>query len=99
MLRNAIDALARHPSESGRVTISTQIKPDMVEDNGPGVDPTVTLFNTFDTQKTDGMGLGLSICRTIVKANGGEIRYEPTEDGSARFCFTLRRSDFDEEEE
>ncbi|EEE37000.1 sensor protein FixL [Rhodobacteraceae bacterium KLH11] len=97
LLRNAIDALARDARDRGQITITTQITDELVEvhvvDNGPGVSDDVTLFNTFDTQKTDGMGLGLSICRTIVKANGGTIWYEPTEASGACFCFTLRRSD------
>lgn len=101
LLRNAIDALARESTPNGRITICCAIAGDFievqVEDNGPGIDENVTLFDTFDTQKTDGMGLGLSICRTIVKANGGTIWYEPTDGSGARFCFTLRRSDRPEE--
>ncbi len=101
LLRNAIDALARDPVAKGQINIMTRTTDEMVEvhvqDNGPGVSDDVTLFNTFDTQKTDGMGLGLSICRTIVKANGGTIWYEPTETAGACFCFTLRRSDLSEE--
>ncbi|RLK03598.1 ATP-binding protein [Ruegeria conchae] len=101
LLRNAIDALARDPVAKGQINIMTRPTDEMVEvhvqDNGPGVSDDVTLFNTFDTQKTDGMGLGLSICRTIIKANGGTIWYEPTETTGACFCFTLRRSDLSEE--
>ncbi len=102
LLRNAIDALARDPDDPGQITISTRTTDAFVEvrveDNGPGISKDVTLFNPFDTQKTDGMGLGLSICRTIVKANGGTIWYEPTGNTGARFCFTLRRSDHPEED-
>ncbi|WP_083347768.1 ATP-binding protein [Ruegeria halocynthiae] len=97
LLRNAIDALARDPVAKGQISISTRVTDEIVEvrveDNGPGISNDVTLFNMFDTQKTDGMGLGLSICRTIVKANDGTIWYEPTSEFGARFCFTLRRSD------
>ncbi|MEX0308422.1 MAG: ATP-binding protein [Ruegeria sp.] len=97
LLRNAIDALAQDSNGNGKITITTKITDELVEvcveDNGPGVSDDVTLFNTFDTQKTDGMGLGLSICRTIVKANDGTIWYEPTEASGARFCFTLQRRD------
>ncbi len=97
LLRNAIDALALDPDGKGKITITTKTSDELVEvrveDNGPGISDGVTLFNSFDTQKTDGMGLGLSICRTIVKANDGTIWYEPTETSGARFCFTLQRSD------
>ncbi len=102
LLRNAIDALTRDPGDGGQITISTQVTEAQVEvrvaDNGPGVSDDVTLFNTFDTQKSDGMGLGLSICRTIVKANGGTIWHEPTDASGACFCFTLHRSDRPEED-
>ncbi len=101
LLRNAIDALARAPVAAGRITITTRITADFVEtrveDNGPGVSANVTLFNTFDTQKSDGMGLGLSICRTIIKANGGTIWHDSEVKSGARFCFTLRRSDSPED--
>ncbi len=97
LLRNAIDALALDPDGKGKITITTKTSDELVEvrveDNGPGISDGVTLFNSFDTQKTDGMGLGLSICRTIVKANDGAIWYEPTETSGARFCFTLQRRD------
>ncbi len=98
LLRNAIDALSRSACEDGLITISTHVTSEHVEvqvkDNGPGVSPDVKLFNTFDTQKSDGMGLGLSICRTIVKANGGTIWHDPTNPQGAQFSFTLPRSDF-----
>lgn len=66
-----------------------------VADNGPGVAPALAeqLFSAFVTTKADGMGLGLSICRTIVEANGGRIWYEPAPGGGARFHFTLVRAD------
>ncbi len=64
-----------------------------VADNGPGVAPDLAdqLFTAFVTSKVDGMGLGLSICRTIVEANGGRIWFEPRPGGGAAFCFTLVR--------
>lgn len=97
LLRNAIDALARDSAGVGSIVITAHAAEDVVEvrveDNGPGVSPDVVLFNTFDTQKAEGMGLGLSICRTIIKTNGGEIWHDPSVLSGARFCFTLRRSD------
>ena len=96
LLRNAIDALARSHSGNGKITVGMRQSGEFVEisveDNGPGIGEGITLFEAFDTQKAGGMGLGLSICRTIVKANGGRIWNEPTEQAGARFCFTLRCS-------
>ena len=64
-----------------------------IADTGPGVEPEIAaqLFTAFVSSKSEGMGLGLSICRTIVEANGGRIWYEPGKDGGALFHFTLVR--------
>jgi len=58
------------------------------------------LFEPFVTTKPDGMGVGLSICRTIVEAHGGHIRTEANPEGGTMFRFTLeacgqRRTSFD----
>lgn len=93
LIRNAIEAMAsergndRHislvaRSEAGQVVVS-------VTDTGPGFAPTATPFTAFETSKPDGMGLGLSICRTIVEAHGGRIWYEPGQPRGSRFHFTL----------
>ncbi|MFS2112253.1 PAS domain S-box protein [Sphingomonas sp. Sphisp140] len=98
LMRNAIEAMAGWPRRS--LTVSTV--PDepgfvrvIVADTGPGVQPEIAenLFRAFHSTKLTGMGLGLSICRTIVEANGGRIWMEPALDGGARFIFTLVRAD------
>jgi signal transduction histidine kinase len=48
------------------------------------------LFDPFVTTKRGGLGLGLSICRSVVEAHGGAIRHEGISNG-ARFAFTLPR--------
>lgn len=64
-----------------------------VIDTGPGLAPEVAskLFQPFVTTKAQGMGVGLSICRTIIDAHGGSIRAEPNPAGGTIFRFTLRR--------
>src|SRR3546814_5410591 len=64
-----------------------------VEDSGPGVPKAIAenLFRAFVSTKAQGMGLGLSICRTIIEANGGRIWLEPRSGGGSIFHFTLAR--------
>ena len=61
-----------------------------VEDSGPGIPEAdrARLFNAFFTTKTDGIGLGLSICRSILDYHAGDIHYEPLSSGS-RFVFSI----------
>ncbi|MBV8131535.1 MAG: PAS domain S-box protein [Alphaproteobacteria bacterium] len=70
--------------EEGRVEIS-------VVDTGPGIAPEIAdrLFRPFVTTKAKGMGVGLSICRSIVEAHGGELRAEPNPEGGAIFRFSV----------
>lgn len=93
LLRNAIEALADHDSTDRRVILAARREGDQVrvtvEDTGAGVSPGISLFSQFETSKTGGMGLGLSICRSMLAANGGALWYEERPGGGARFVFTL----------
>lgn len=96
LIRNAIEAMAG--VEQRRITISTAaVSPAAVEvavaDTGPGLDDKACdPFAPFQSGKPDGMGVGLSISRTIVEAHGGTIEAKRSPDGGARFRFTLPRS-------
>ena len=64
----------------------------LVSDSGPGIDPnrSSTLFDPFVSSKPAGLGLGLTICRTIVDAHGGTISVSPDEElGGAAFRVSL----------
>jgi two-component system sensor histidine kinase DctS len=62
-----------------------------VEDVGPGIPAQVReqLFTPFFTTKSEGMGLGLSMCRTVVEQHGGSLRFEPNQPQGTIFRFTL----------
>lgn len=98
LMRNAIEAMAGCPQRALAVTTTPEeggLVRVTVADTGPGVAPEIAgnLFRAFHSTKSSGMGLGLSICRTIVEANGGRIWLEPCLGGGARFHFTLVRAD------
>lgn len=98
LVRNAVDAMIEAGSPVRELTITlSPAEDDMVQvtvaDTGPGIDAEVTesLFQPFVTTKRTGMGVGLSISRTIVEAHGGHIWAAAREGGGAVFALTLRR--------
>ena len=98
LVRNAVEAmegrpmrilhLSAAPDDDGRVEI-------IVADSGPGLDPGVerSLFTPFSTTKPTGMGVGLSISRTIVEGHGGRIWATRSRWGGVAFHFTLDAAD------
>lgn len=103
LMHNAIEAMATSPVRN--LNVSTRLLPPgmvqvTVADTGSGVAPEIVekLFSAFNTSKHEGMGLGLSICRTIVEANGGRIWMEPRPGCGALFHFTLPHTEPEEQE-
>jgi two-component system sensor kinase FixL len=94
LMRNAIDAM--EDVEKREMVIATSpVSENMVEisvaDTGSGISPEISaqLFQPFVTTKSQGMGVGLSISRTIVEAHGGSITPRPNPGGGTTFSFTL----------
>jgi two-component system sensor kinase FixL len=96
LIRNAVDVLAESPGVREIVIETRQLEDGVVEisiaDSGTGLAAEVRehLFQPFVTTKQKGMGLGLSICRTIVEAHGGKIAADARAGGGTIFRFTLR---------
>ncbi|MEM9293846.1 MAG: ATP-binding protein [Acidobacteriota bacterium] len=96
LMRNAGEAMSAVPEEDRRLTIRTRRHNEdfvrvTVEDRGSGCSPEVLvkLFEPFFSTKKRGMGMGLTICRSILEAHRGELWAEPNEDRGLSFHFTL----------
>ncbi len=98
LVRNAMDALAETPPARRHITIRSAVKAADVEvsvcDTGTGLPADIigTLFTPFVTTKPHGLGVGLTIARSIVDAHGGTIAARGNPDGGATFTVTLPRS-------
>jgi two-component system, LuxR family, sensor kinase FixL len=97
LMRNAIEAMektpVKHLAVRARPRDQSQVEIS-VSDTGSGLPPEMIgqLFQPFVSTKAQGMGLGLSICRTIVEAHGGRLTVEAGADGGTTFRFTLMRA-------
>ena len=95
LIRNAMEAM-KYAGMCGKVRFLL-IQPDSkylrfeVVDEGPGVTEEVrrNLFIPFTSTKESGMGIGLTLCQSIIHAHGGEIGYLPNPDKGSTFYFTL----------
>jgi len=105
LIRNAVEAMQE--TERRYLTIATAQRPGgmaevSVSDTGPGIPPEIAahLFQPFVTSKPQGMGVGLSISRTIIEAHGGQLTAEPNPGGGTIFRLTLKAigDDLDKEE-
>ena len=102
LIRNGMDAMEDAPVRDlviGAVPVNADLIQVSVSDTGAGVaaDFVEQLFQPFVTSKRTGMGVGLSISRTIVESHGGRIWFEENPAGGAVFIFTLQRGRLEEE--
>lgn len=96
LVMNAIEAMSRNNNGSRELLVRSHgdgpgtIRIE-VEDSGPGVSPETTdrVFEAFFTTKLAGMGMGLSICRSIINAHGGRLWVSPKSSRGAVFQFTV----------
>jgi PAS domain S-box-containing protein len=96
LIMNGIQAMGAVADGRRELTVSVALaEPDRVlvavEDTGPGLDPAIAqrVFEPFFTTRSDGLGMGLSICRSIIEAHGGQLRVSPRAPHGTAFHFTI----------
>ena len=104
LMRNAIESMDDSPCKKLHIGVRS-IDDEMIEiavsDTGSGIDLDLgdRIFDPFASTKGDGMGLGLSICRTIIESHGGSIRAEPNPGGGTIFRITLEKAMQEQDDE
>jgi signal transduction histidine kinase len=96
LVMNAVEAMRESPNGARVLRIETEAASDgtaliRVRDSGPSVDPKVAdqMFEPFFTTKSGGMGMGLSICKTIIEAHGGLLTATPNNPRGMEFQIVL----------
>ncbi len=95
LMRNGIEAMAGAPQAARELAVSVTAADGVVltriRDRGCGISPenAEKLFSPFFTTKTEGMGMGLNICRSIIEHHQGRLWFEPAPQGGTAFLFTL----------
>jgi nitrogen fixation/metabolism regulation signal transduction histidine kinase len=92
LLKRALHNLVKNAREAGAKTVRLSLEGSaiLVDDDGPGVPPSLALFDPYVTTKEHGTGLGLAIVRKIALEHGGDVTVEKSPLGGARFRLTLR---------
>ncbi len=96
LIRNSVDAVRAAKTGHHRINIATEKSNShaimvRIKDSGVGIKGAINnvMFTPYFTTKADGMGMGLSICRTIIEAHGGQLSATNLPEGGACFQFTL----------
>ena len=95
LIKNAIDALTEIRNHDNKIQITVDADDNRVffsvRDNGMGIsaENKDKIFEPFFTSKRSGMGMGLCICRSIIKSHGGDLNFKPVEPHGVDFCFSL----------
>jgi C4-dicarboxylate-specific signal transduction histidine kinase len=97
LIHNSIEAMQTQNVNSRRITFTLSSSKNKkyarltIQDNGPGIKNEMLnrLFEPFNTDKSDGIGMGLSISRSLIEENGGQLVYEKNDGPGATFKLTL----------
>ena len=96
LVLNSLEAIKGAGKTTGNIIVQTRLLPNetietTVTDNGPGIDADIVdkMFNPFQTSKSSGMGMGLSISRSIIEESGGKLWADVQRGNGALFGFNL----------
>ncbi|NVO07946.1 MAG: PAS domain S-box protein, partial [Rhodoferax sp.] len=95
LVLNSLQAMQQQPEAGRELEVQTESTATEVllhvSDNGPGIADSIAgeIFKRFVTTKEDGLGIGLSICRTIVESHGGRLRFNHRPQGGTTFTIQL----------
>jgi C4-dicarboxylate-specific signal transduction histidine kinase len=93
LISNALEVLSETNNSAGNITLSLDFEDEYyvlyVEDNGPGITDISRVFTTHYTTKKNGLGMGLSICRSIAEMHHGSISANNMSQGGARFSLKI----------
>jgi signal transduction histidine kinase len=96
LITNAADAMSTVMDHARELTVSSALTDPggvlvTIEDTGAGLDPTIAqrIFEPFFTTKSDGLGMGLLICRSIIESHGGQLWVSPNMPYGTVFRFTV----------
>ena len=105
LIMNAVEAMSSSADRARELRLRTEIDPAdtvliTIADTGPGIDPKVadSIFQPFFTTKPSGMGMGLSICKSIIEAHEGRLTATPGEPGGTVFQIYLPNADTNADE-
>jgi signal transduction histidine kinase len=99
LILNGIDAMSTNANQPRELHIKSSKHPDgvlvQIHDSGQGVDPEQAdhIFNPFFTTKSQGIGMGLSLSRSMVEALGGRLWFTPASSRGTIFQFTVPKAD------
>jgi signal transduction histidine kinase len=101
LIMNAVDAMAQSPPDMRRIILQTEQYDGFVrvgvQDSGPGIpaEQVDSVFDPFYTTKSNGLGMGLAVCKSIITAHGGRIWAENNPEGGATLSFALKVANHD----
>jgi signal transduction histidine kinase len=96
LLENAVEEMEKTADGQKKISLKTEVQNGSVSisvtDNGPGIQDSLknNIFRPFFTTKSNGLGIGLALCKSIIEEHGGKIQFENNASGGTTFSFKLK---------